>query len=88
MTAKAGASGGAPKTTDAVLTQSITREVAKRVVGQEVMVERLLIGLRYFDGHSMAEIAALSARPVGTVTKQLSRAVARLRAWWDKETLR
>jgi RNA polymerase sigma factor (sigma-70 family) len=47
--------------------------------------ERLLIGLRYFDGHSMAEIAEITARSVGTVTKQLSRATARLRSWWDKE---
>jgi Sigma-70, region 4 len=38
--------------------------------------EGVLIGLRYFDGHSMAEIAAISARPLGTVTKQLSRAMA------------
>jgi RNA polymerase sigma-70 factor (ECF subfamily) len=50
--------------------------------------ERMLIGLRYFDGHSMAEIAAISARPVGTVTKQLSRAIARLRSWYDEENLR
>ncbi len=49
--------------------------------------ERLLIGLRYFDGHSMREIAAMSSRPLGTVTKQLSRAIARLRSWWDKEYL-
>src|SRR5690348_17615784 len=39
MTAKAA------KSQDAALTQAIIREVAKRVVGQEVMVERLLIGL-------------------------------------------
>lgn len=50
--------------------------------------EGMLIGLRYFDGHSMAEIAAISARPLGTVTKQLSRAIARLRSWYDKENLR
>ena len=50
--------------------------------------ERLLVGLRYFDGHSTAEIAAITARPIGTVTKQLSRAIARLRSWWDKENLR
>src|SRR5438046_8486962 len=42
------------KTSDAVLTQSITREVAKRVVGQEVMVERLLIGL-LTGGHVLLE---------------------------------
>jgi RNA polymerase sigma-70 factor (ECF subfamily) len=50
--------------------------------------ERVLIGQRYFDGHSMAEIAAITSRPIGTVTKQLSRAIARLRLWWDKENLR
>lgn len=50
--------------------------------------ERLLIGLRYFDGHSMAELAEITGRPLGTVTKQLSRAIARLRCWWDKENLR
>src|SRR5207247_1805242 len=42
------------KTTDAVLAQTITREVAKRVVGQEVMVERLLIGL-LTGGHILLE---------------------------------
>ena len=50
--------------------------------------ERVLIGLRYFDGHSMAEIAAITARPIGTVTKQLSRASARLRSWWGQENRR
>src|SRR5438046_9518752 len=44
----------ASKTTDAVLTQSITREVAKRVVAQEVMVERLLVGL-LTGGHILLE---------------------------------
>src|SRR5947209_5880987 len=44
----------AVKTSDAVLTQTITREVAKRVVGQEVMVERLLIGL-LTGGHVLLE---------------------------------
>jgi len=50
--------------------------------------ERVLVGLRYFDGHSMAQIAEITARPIGTVTKQLSRATRRLRSWWDKENLR
>src|SRR5437867_11964317 len=39
---------------DAVLTQSITREVAKRVVAQEQMVERLMIGL-LTGGHILRE---------------------------------
>jgi RNA polymerase sigma-70 factor (ECF subfamily) len=50
--------------------------------------EGVLIGLRYFDGHSMARIAAISKRPLGTVTKQLSRAIARLRSWYDEENAR
>jgi MoxR-like ATPase len=40
--------------TDAVLATTITREVAKRVVGQETMVERLLIGL-LTGGHVLLE---------------------------------
>ncbi len=40
--------------------------------------ERLVVVLRYLDGHSVAEVAAALGRPVGTVTKQLSRAIERL----------
>jgi RNA polymerase sigma-70 factor (ECF subfamily) len=50
--------------------------------------ERVLIGHRYFDGHGMAQIAQITGRPIGTVTKQLSRAIARLRSWWEKEDQR
>lgn len=49
--------------------------------------ERSLVGLRYFDGHSMSEIAAILGRPVGTVTKQLSRTMSRLRTHYDEELL-
>jgi RNA polymerase sigma-70 factor, ECF subfamily len=41
--------------------------------------EQQVLLLRYFDGLAVADIAALLGCPVGTVTKQLSRAVARLR---------
>jgi RNA polymerase sigma-70 factor (ECF subfamily) len=41
--------------------------------------ERQLLMLRHFGGHSVAEIAQAVGRPVGTVTKQLSRSYARLR---------
>jgi MoxR-like ATPase len=44
----------AARTSDAVLAQSLVREVGKRVVGQEVMVERLLIGL-LTGGHVLLE---------------------------------
>src|SRR5947208_862060 len=42
------------KTGDAVLSQTIAREVAKRVVAQDLMVERLLIGL-LTGGHVLLE---------------------------------
>jgi RNA polymerase sigma-70 factor, ECF subfamily len=41
--------------------------------------EQLVVSMRFFDGHEVAEIARLTGRPVGTVTKQLSRAIERLR---------
>jgi len=44
----------AAPTGDAALARTITREVAKRVVGQETMVERLLIGL-LTGGHILLE---------------------------------
>ncbi len=47
--------------------------------------ECVLIGLRHFAGHSVNEIAQITGRPVGTVTKQLSRAHARLREWLEEE---
>jgi len=41
--------------------------------------EQRLLMLRYFNGHSVEEIARITGRPVGTVTKQMSRGYARLR---------
>ena len=40
--------------------------------------ERLVIVLKHFEGHTAAEIAAITGQPIGTVTKQLSRARQRL----------
>ena len=42
--------------------------------------ERVVMALHYIDGHSVAEIAQMTGRPVGTITKQLSRAVQRIQA--------
>jgi RNA polymerase sigma-70 factor (ECF subfamily) len=50
--------------------------------------ERVLVGLRHFEGHTAAEIAAITGRPVGTITKQLSRAHARLAKWLKQEARR
>lgn len=41
--------------------------------------ERLVVSLHYLEGHSVATIGEVLGRPVGTVTKQLSRAIARLK---------
>ncbi len=41
--------------------------------------ERRLLMLRHFDGHPVADIAEMVGRPIGTVTKQISRGYARLR---------
>ena len=41
--------------------------------------ERLVVMLRYFDGRAVRDVAAITGRSVGTVTKQLSRAHRRLR---------
>ena len=49
-------------------------------VAQLPRQERLVILLKFFDGYDVEEIAEILQRPVGTVTKQLSRAYARLRA--------
>lgn len=41
--------------------------------------EQRVVLLHYFEGHSVGDIATMIGRPVGTVTKQLSRARTRLR---------
>ena len=41
--------------------------------------ERIVVVQHYLDGCSVSEVAANLGRPVGTVTKQLSRAIARLK---------
>ncbi len=43
--------------------------------------ERVVIMLRYFDGHSTKMISKITGHPIGTITMQLSRAHARLHKW-------
>lgn len=50
--------------------------------------EQSVIALRYFNGHTVREVADITGRPVGTITKQLSRACQRLRNWLQKEVTR
>lgn len=56
-------------------------ELVERLPDQE----RVVIGLKYFEGHSVEKIAEMTARPIGTVTKQLSRARQRLHGWLTEE---
>ncbi|MGA2799093.1 MAG: sigma-70 family RNA polymerase sigma factor [Thermoguttaceae bacterium] len=43
--------------------------------------ERIVAVMRYVDGLNVKEIAELTGRSVGTITKQISRAIERLRNW-------
>jgi RNA polymerase sigma-70 factor (ECF subfamily) len=59
-------------------------ELVERLPAQEQSV----VALRYLNGHSVGEIAEITARPLGTVTKQLSRACQRLQNWLAEEVNR
>jgi RNA polymerase sigma-70 factor (ECF subfamily) len=61
------------------------KEHLLRCVQKLPVHERLTISLRYFGGHSVQQIAEMTGRPVGTVTKRLSRAIERLRESLEKE---
>lgn len=47
--------------------------------------ERVVLTLRHLDSLDVSTIADVTGRPLGTVTKQLSRAYARLRLWMKDE---
>ena len=72
-------------TSDSLTSAWIEQEHLCGLSGRLPDQERVLIGLRYFDGHSVAEIAEITVRSVGTVTKQLSRAISRLRTFLQQE---
>ena len=48
--------------------------------------ERRVVMLHYFEAHSVKDIGAMTGRPVGTVTMQLSRARARLLKWFKESS--
>lgn len=64
-----------------------TMELLDMVTGLPAQ-EREVVMLRFFDGYESGEIAAILGRPVGTVTKQLSRAYERLRVSLSEELRR
>jgi RNA polymerase sigma-70 factor, ECF subfamily len=79
---------GEPASADPPGADWIDQEHLLKLVDRLPERERVLIGLRFFDGYPVAEISQITARPVGTVTKQLSRAMARLRSLFEKENTR
>jgi RNA polymerase sigma-70 factor, ECF subfamily len=46
--------------------------------------ERLVIVLRYVDGHSLQQVCDATGRRMDTIKKQLSRGLARLRKWFTE----
>lgn len=58
----------------------ISDELAE-LIGRLPEQECVVVTLRHVEEMTVAEIAAITGRPVGTVTKQLSRAYARMRPW-------
>jgi RNA polymerase sigma-70 factor, ECF subfamily len=53
-------------------------EELTRLLAHLPIHEHLVVTLHHLDGRPVAEIAETTGRPVGTVTKQLSRAMRRL----------
>ena len=67
----------APRPTSQVSDQ---QQALIEAIGRLPEHQRVVVVLRYLHDHTVAEVAELTGRPVGTVTKQLSRAVKRLQA--------
>lgn len=51
------------------------------LIGRLPEQECVVVTLRHIEEMTVGDIAAVTGRPVGTVTKQLSRAYARMRPW-------
>lgn len=62
------------------------RERLLRCVRSLPAQERLAVSLRYFEGRGVHDIAQVTGLAVGTVTKQLSRALSRLRDQLERES--
>jgi RNA polymerase sigma-70 factor (ECF subfamily) len=54
------------------------------LIGRLPEQEAVVVALRHLDDRPVAEISEITGRPAGTVTKQLSRAYARMRAWLEE----
>lgn len=62
-----------------------TRSGALSLICRLPPQECVVVSLRHLNEMSVAEISAVTGRPIGTVTKQLSRAYARMRQWLTAE---
>jgi RNA polymerase sigma-70 factor (ECF subfamily) len=67
------------------LIESETLAALMTALGELAEHEQQVLMLRYFESYSMASIAAITGRSVGTVTKQISRALGRLRKEVDHD---
>jgi RNA polymerase sigma-70 factor (ECF subfamily) len=67
-----------PPATDQAASLDVPALIA-RLPEQECVV----VSLRHLNDLPVNEIARITGRPIGTVTKQLSRAYARMRRWLD-----
>lgn len=70
----------APKMAPSALSQELFSLIARLPKAQQHLVL-----LRYVDDFSTPEIARITSTPLGTVTKQLSRAHEKLRHWLSQE---
>ncbi len=71
---------------DAELLVDDERERLLRCVRSLPAHERVAVSLRYFEGCGVHDIARITGNPVGTITKQLSRAIQRLRDQLNTES--
>lgn len=70
---------GLPALTDESSLLADEQELASMLARRLPRHEFVAVSLRYMDGLSVKEISEVTGRSVGTVTKQISRAIARLR---------
>jgi RNA polymerase sigma-70 factor (ECF subfamily) len=71
-----GSAGASPSQQIAIDDQS---DVVLEAISTLPEHERVVVMLRYFEDHDVQTIAMILNRPIGTITKQLSRAHERLR---------
>ena len=77
-----------PKVENSLMRINEDLEEIVYLINQLPQTERILIVLRHLDQLTVRDIANRTGRPVGTVTKQLSRAMKRLQKFASKKERR